>query len=279
MKYVVRTLESLLYIANNKAPCHIKLLNNITSTDGEDAKIKDAKDISIDFNGFTLYGCTLLIKSCKHMKLCNGNIIRGLVGDDPSVGDCLKIDKSESIYVEDMKISQGSDETVSICDSRYVSFYHVDMYDPIDDSRDSDGNWLHPDKCKHGYGMLIRGSQHVDVYLCSFDGMRKRSPSISPDGKYPTYVVVRYCNVSNWIEHGMNINDGGSDQPDEDFNIYFENNVFDSNGKDQGPRFNFESPQNGHKTIVRLVSNDPNNDWHHEKRKGKTGKLVVKKKK
>ena len=225
----------------------------------------------------TITGAGLVVKKCKDVSLLNIHIRRGASGHT-NPGEALLFHRSKNVLVENCTFGWGTDETVSVTDSKHVAFVRCIVAHPLDSPRADDGSMLH-DQAPHGYGMLVRASSEVFVEGCLFAHCRKRSPSASPDGKTRLRLAVRNCIVYNWGEHGMNFNSGsGKKQHKRSARVTFEGNQFIPGRNTTGPAINLETPNKNRVLKASIQDNrtDKGLEVEHVVEQGKNkGKLKV----
>lgn len=234
----------------------------------------------------TIVGAGLVVKKCKNVTLLNIHIRRGATGfsaprhkkDKSGIGEALTVHRGKNVLIENCTFGWGTDETVTVSESKQVVFLRCIVAHPLDAPRDANGDLLHA-QSPHGYGMLVRASSEVYIEGCLFAHCRKRSPSVSPDGKVRLRVAVRNCIVYNWGEHGINFNAGGSDKQHKRSARYtVEGNMFLPGKNTTGPAINIEKPHKN-RTLKAYVADNEMRGGHpvsyvEEQRKNK-GKLKV----
>lgn len=196
----------------------------LSANDHEDWLIENG-DITIDGTDantpVTLYGATLRINA-KNVKLLNIHVRLGATGftrrgkndkEAKNVArEALHLEKAKNVEIRNSSFSWGTDETVNIISSDNVKFIDSIVSEPLNEPKDQYGEYIHYEKQPHGYCMLIVGSNNVLIQNTLFANCLRRSPSISPDGKYAkgTNLVANNI-IYNYGDHGSKYNDGSND--------------------------------------------------------------------
>lgn len=213
--------------------------------------------VPVQFLGFELN-----IKRTSNVIIRNVYLRRGATGfsapknkDDrhANAGEALAIIKSQNVLLENCTLAWGTDECVSITDSQNVVLYKCLVGAPLDRPRDENGDWLHYERHAHGYGLLVNGSDSVYIDKCLFVHCRRRTPSISGEGKYTARTCVHNNLVYNYGEQAIHFNTGGGDWKGKTAQLSFEHNIFIRGENTEGKPIIVEKPpQKGRK--VKLYS-------------------------
>jgi pectate lyase len=253
----------------------------------------------------TLYGMRLVVSKAKNVTIRH---LRIRLGVTPTLEtkrsllmraikafrmrEAVLIEKSEDVRLENCSISWGTDETVAIVNCKRVRVTGCIISEPLDAPREKSGKWVHEDQTPHGYGCLIRGSEAVQVDNTLFAHCRRRSPSISPDGKYQCSLLVANNVIHGFVEAGTTYNSGSTDYDQGEVYLTVLNNTYQrssDNLNNSAPEIDIETPHAGttlrlwtsgnraRKTVngkvgVRKVT-PTYNDKKSQSKKGKTGSV------
>ncbi len=238
--------------------------SNITlspSTRGEvwRASVRDAieirgqRDFEIDGAKVVIYGHSLNLRECKRVTLKNLTIRVGSIGfERKDEAESLSLRDCEDVTVENCHLAWGTDETFSIIDCKDVSILRCIVSEALDKPKTAGGKWIHKDKERHGYGLLIRGSKNVTVEGCLMARCQKRSPSVSDKGKYAPDVKVESCVSFDYAKHGAKYNQGSDSGHDDDqrYRLYY--NHFIENDS-SSPAIEIDKPKT--KLLLKTRSN------------------------
>lgn len=241
-------------IANCPAGLVLESPDRRDVTVGEGDLVIDARNSPVPIQ---FYGFELNLYRTANVVIRNVHIRRGAAGyraprnkseRNTSVGEALAIVKCENVLLENCTFAWGTDESVSIIDSRNVVLYRCLMGAPLDAPRDEDGEWLHYERQPHGYGLLVNGSERVYVDKCLFVHCRRRTPSISGEGKFGAWVSVHNNLMYNYGEQAVHFNVGGGKWKEKTARLSIERNTFVPGCDTEGRPLIFERPpQRGRK--------------------------------
>ncbi len=177
------------------------------ASDRDAIKIQGARDFTLDGASVAIYGHALELEDCKRVTLKNLTIRVGSIGfGKKDEAESLSLRDCEDVTVKNCHLAWGTDETFAIVSCKNISVLKCIVSEALDKPKTPGGDWIHSEKERHGFGLLIRGSKNVTVEGCLVARCQKRSPSVTPKGKYAPDVKVESCVSFDYVKHGAKFN-------------------------------------------------------------------------
>lgn len=196
----------------------------------------------------TIYGHAMILSKCNNVTLRNliirmgakGFRTRDVMKKDKSrfcYDETLSVDESKNILIENCSFSWSVDEVVTARESTNVVFLRCLIADPLNEPKDSKGEWLHYEKNPHAYGPLIRASTSVKFDQTAFVRCLQRNPSMSPKttSEKAESLYVNNCIIYNYFNHGTQFNDGNDKDKKQEMYMEVTDNIYIAAPKIEGP--------------------------------------------